>query len=136
MAKRMGVWIDHRRAVVVTLSDKGESIEEIRSEVEKQPHRQGGLNSTPSYGTQYAPADDTREAAFAGHLGIYFDRVIERLHDARSLLIFGPGEAKLELKKFLESRKLGESIVGLETADKMTDGQIAAKVRQRFQVPA
>jgi len=44
----------------------------------------------------------------------------------------GPGEAKTELEKRLESEKLDGHIVGVETVDKMTDGQIAAKVRQRF----
>jgi hypothetical protein len=44
----------------------------------------------------------------------------------------GPGEAKGELKKRLKSQELGGRIVGIETVDKMTDRQIAARVRQRF----
>jgi hypothetical protein len=47
-------------------------------------------------------------------------------------LIFGPGEAKVELKKRLENVDLHGHIVGIETTDKMTDNQIVAKVRQRF----
>jgi hypothetical protein len=39
---------------------------------------------------------------------------------------------KGELKKHLEHQKLGERIVGIETVNKMTDPQIAAKVRQHF----
>ncbi len=50
-----------------------------------------------------------------------------------SILIFGPGEAKGELQKHLVSQALGERIVGSETMDSMTDGQVAAKVRQHFQ---
>jgi hypothetical protein len=48
-------------------------------------------------------------------------------------LIFGPGEAKGELKTRLESHKLGGRIVAVETVDNMTDNQIAAKVRDYFQ---
>jgi hypothetical protein len=51
---------------------------------------------------------------------------------AESILIFGPGEAKGELKERLERKNLGGSILGIETVDKMTDRQIAAKVRQYF----
>jgi hypothetical protein len=51
---------------------------------------------------------------------------------AESILIFGPGEAKGELKKRLQRRNLGGRIAVLETVDKMTDRQIAAKVRQHF----
>ena len=50
----------------------------------------------------------------------------------KSILIFGPGEAKGELEERLEKNDLGGRIVGIEAADKMTDRQIAAKVRQRF----
>ena len=47
-------------------------------------------------------------------------------------MIFGPGEAKDELKERLERNNLGGSIVGIETVDKMTDHQIAAKIRHHF----
>jgi len=52
----------------------------------------------------------------------------------QSILIFGPGEAKGELKARLTRRNLGGRIVGMETVDKMTDRQIAAKVHQHFHV--
>jgi len=58
--------------------------------------------------------------------------VIASIRDAESILIFGPGEAKGELKKRLEGDKLGGRIVSIETVDKMTDRQITAKVRQHF----
>ena len=55
---------------------------------------------------------------------------IECIGEAK--LMFGPGEAKGELKKRLKRKTLGRRIAGVETVDKMTDRQIAAKVRQRF----
>jgi hypothetical protein len=51
---------------------------------------------------------------------------------AESILIFCPGEAKGELKKRLNKNNLDKRIAGVETVDKMTDRQIAAKVRQYF----
>jgi hypothetical protein len=59
--------------------------------------------------------------------------VISCIHNAESILIFGPGEAKGELEKRLVNKGLGGRIAGIETNDKMTDRQIAAKVRQHFQ---
>jgi hypothetical protein len=56
--------------------------------------------------------------------------VIAHLRDAESILIFGPGEEKGELQKRLASKGLSGRIVGIETVDKMTDRQIAARVRQ------
>ena len=50
-----------------------------------------------------------------------------------AVLIFGPGEAKLELKERLSrSAALAERIVGIETTDKLTDPQIVAKVKEHY----
>jgi hypothetical protein len=76
--------------------------------------------------------DDSRERKFTGHLNIYYDAVIACIRDAESILIFGPGEAKGELQKRIKKNKLGGRIVGIETVDKMTNRQIAWKVRQYF----
>ena len=74
----------------------------------------------------------TRERKFTVHLSIYYDEVISCIHDAESILIFGPGEAKRELKEHMERKGLSGRIVGIETVDKMTDRQIAIRVRRRF----
>jgi hypothetical protein len=131
MKTTAGLWIDHRKAVVAIVSDKGEKTREIRSNVEKQPCRFAGVRSTTHYGQQI-PADDSHEREFTGHLNQYYAEVIAAIRDAESVLIFGPGEAKGELKKRLEHAKLGGHIIAMETADKMTDLQIAAKVREYF----
>jgi len=36
MKKEIGLWIDHRKAVVVMVSDEGEEVEEITSHMEKR----------------------------------------------------------------------------------------------------
>ena len=48
------------------------------------------------------------------------------------MLILGPGEAKGELGKQIQAKKVRGLAVELETADKMTDRQLAAKVSQHF----
>jgi hypothetical protein len=129
----VGLWIDHRKAVIVAVTDEGEEIKLIISKVEKQPGGPGGIRSKTPYESQLVRADDSRQRELTGHLNIYYDAVIACIRDAESILIFGPGEAKGELKKRLERNKLSERIVGIETIDKMTDRQIAAKVRRYFQ---
>lgn len=132
MNTKMGLWIDHKKAVVVTVKDKGEEVELIQSKVERQLRRSGDSPLMGPYEAQQVPADNSRQRTFTGHLNIYYDAVIARIQDAESILIFGPGEAKGELKERLEGVNLGGHIVGIETVDKMTDRQIAAKVRQHF----
>ncbi|MEH2086833.1 hypothetical protein [Nostoc sp.] len=132
MKTKVGLWIDHRKAIVVTVTEKGEDIKEIISEVEKQPRRSGDSPLKGAYEAHQVPADDSLQRTFTGELNIYYDAVIAYIRDAESILIFGPGEAKDELKERLEENKLGGHVVGIETVDKMTDHQIAAKIRQQF----
>ena len=129
----VGLWIDHRKAVIVTVSDKDETTRIIESMVEKQPGRIDGVRSTTSFEAQKVPADDSREKKFTGELNSYYDEVLSAIRGAESILLFGPGEAKGELKKHLEGKNLGGLIEAVETEDSMTDPQIAAKVREYFQ---
>jgi hypothetical protein len=132
MKRKVGLWIDHRKAVIVFLAGEAEEIKCIKSNVEKQDRRSTGSRHEGRFESQSAPAGDRHERAFMGHLNIYYDEVISCIRDAESILIFGPGEAKGELKKQIEREGLGGHIVGVETVDEMTDGQIAAKARQHF----
>jgi hypothetical protein len=133
MKTAVGLWIDHRKASIVAVTDKGEEIGLIISKAEKQLRRSGDSPLKGDYEPQRVPAADSRQRTLTGHLTIYYDAVIASIRDAESILIFGPGDAKDELKKRLKKNKLGGRIVGMETVDKMTDRQIAAKVRKYFQ---
>ena len=131
MKTTAGLWIDHRKAVIAIVSAEGEETLEIQSNVDKQPSRHAGVRSSVSDGPE-APADDSHERDFTGQLHRYYDEVIAAIRPAESLLLFGPGEATGELQQRLEHVHLGKHIVAIETADKMTDRQIAAKVREYF----
>jgi len=132
MKTTVGLWIDHRKAIIVAVTDKGEETGLIISQVEKQLRRSGDSPLKGSHEPSQVPADDSRQRTLTGHLNIYYDAVIACIRDAEAILIFGPGDAKGELKKRLERNNLGGRIIGIETVDKMTDRQIAAKVRQHF----
>ncbi len=128
----MGLWIDHRKAVIVFLVGQEEEIKLVRSNVEKQIQRAADSRSGGPFESQAVPSDDRQQREFTGHLNSYYNEIVSCIRDVESILIFGPGEAKGELKKHLEHQRLGERIVDIETVDKMTEPQIAAKVRQYF----
>ena len=132
MKNKVGLWIDHRKAIIVTVSDQGDEFGLIVSNVEKHGERSGDSPLKGRYEAQHVSPDDSRQRAYAGYLNIYYDAIIACIRDAESILIFGPGEAKDELKARLEGNGLGGRIIGIETVDKMTDRQFAAKVRQHF----
>lgn len=132
MNKKAGLWIDHTKAVIVTITDKAEETGLIVSKVARHLRRSGDSPHTGRYESQRVPADDSRQRTFTGHLNIYYEAVIACVRDAESILIFGPGEAKGELKKRLAKSNLDRRIAGVETVDKMTVPQVAAKVRKFY----
>ena len=116
----------------MTVTDKGEETEILLSKVEKQLRRSGDSPLKGSFDPMQVPADDTRQKSFTGHLNIYYDEIISSIRNAEAILIFGPAEAKGELKERLEKNNLGGRIVAVETVGKMTDSQITVKARQHF----
>jgi hypothetical protein len=127
-----GLWIDHREAVIVLVSDKGRETRRIKSFVEKQLRRSGRSPSRAPFEPQMVPADDAREREYTGHLANYYDEVVSCLRPAEAILLFGPGEAKGELRKRLKRDNLDLRLTRFETSDKMTERQISQKVRRHY----
>jgi hypothetical protein len=111
--------------VVVIVSDEGEEVKEITSHMEKHVRFSGRASEDGA-------SEDVRDRQFENHLNSFYDSVVAVVRDGDSIQIFGPGEAKGELKKRLESEGFKGHILGIETVDKMTDRQIAAKVREHL----
>ena len=141
MKKCVGIWLDHREAFVVCLAKANtfaegnqEMIEHIESDIERRVRLSGGSRSrkTP-YGPQEISVDSKQEDRIKGQLRTYYHQIIKQISDADSILILGPGEAKVELEKeFEKSKESKGKIKKIESADKMTKRQIAAKVRAFF----
>lgn len=136
MIQNAGVWIDHRRARIFGLTAEGEIKLMILSGVEKHLERGGDSPLKGSYEAAQVPADDRRQRALTGELNTYYDTVIAALRKYEQLLLFGPGEAKGELKGRLLKMNLGARIAAVQTEGQMTDRQIAAKVRGYFDTDA
>jgi hypothetical protein len=118
--KEIGLWIDRRQAVIVTLLEKTEDIKQVTSDVENSHHSGGS-------------SEDNHDNRIEGQLSKYYDEVITHLTNADFIFIMGPGEAKGELQKQLQTQKASDYIVAVKTADKMSDEQIVAAVREHFQ---
>ena len=132
MKKEIGLWIDHREAIIVILTDSGEEIKHITSSGGRHTRYSGSSHSKTPEGLKEVTSEDQRDRKFTKNLNSYYDEVVAVVRDADSIQIFGPGEAKGELEKRIEHEGLKAHILAIETVDKMTDRQISAKVRKRF----
>jgi hypothetical protein len=133
MPKNVGLWIDHRKAVLVTLQGKVEEIRLIQSGVEEHTRFHGGTHMKTTHTSQYFPAEDHIDRQFIEKINKFYEVVIAALRGADAVLVMGPGEAKIELEKRIACGRAAVKLAAVETADKMTDRQIATKVRKYFQ---
>ena len=97
MEKQIGLWIDHKQAVIVILQDKREEIRKIHSNIQKPNKTPGGARTHAPYSAQYFKAERDRQRM--EHLNRFYREVLASIRDAGSILIFGPGEAKREDRK-------------------------------------
>ena len=131
MTNRVGLWIDHQKAVIVSVSERGESVNKIESGAKHLEYR-GPTRTKHAYSTQYSKGDDQLDKQFSQQLNKYYDQIAALLRGTSRILIFGPGEARTELKARLAREKGPPREIRVEPADKMTDRQIAARVREFF----
>ena len=124
MNRLAGVWIDHTKAVIVSASEGRITTRTVESDVDAHPH----------YGGQQDGGGEKKyEERHRQSLDRYYDEVIAHLGAPEALLIFGPGEAKLELKGRLgRSVTPSQTSIDIETAGRLTDPQIVAKVKEHF----
>ena len=132
MKKEIGLWLDHRDAIIVILTDAGEEIKHITSDSGKHIRYSGSSHSKTPEGLKEVTSEDASDRKFMNSINSYYDEIFALVREADSIQIFGPGEAKGELEKRLEHEGLKAHILAIETVDKMTDNQIVAKVRERF----
>ena len=123
--KRVGLWIDRNKAVIVSIANNIEAKRIITSDME---HYILYSAVVPGDGSP----EEIRDRRFWNHLGEYYDKIIAHIGDATEIQIFGPEVAKYELVRHLESEGLAGNVVSMEETDKLTDIQIAEKVQKRF----
>lgn len=118
-----GIWIDHKRAVIVTAAGEHVVSETVDSDLAAHPHYAG---------QQDGGGEKKYEARHNQQLDRYYDAVISRVAQPDGLIVFGPGEAKLELEKRIRSQAHVGYAIEVETTDKLTDPQIVARVTEHF----
>lgn len=116
--RHAAVWIDHKEAKIFQIDR--ESFEE---KTLRAPH--GHVNRHPTVAAERNhPADGEQ----------FYHEVATALVGADEILVVGPSTAKLEFLKHVHKRAhpLVARIVGVETVDHPTDGQLAAYARNYF----
>lgn len=135
---KTGIWIDHKRAVIINFDENNEEkIYNIESEYEGNEREEGEGNekNNTRMGNHFITDELGMENRKKELLRKFYLEVILRINEISELYIFGPAEAKNELvSKIRNYQSLNILISKIESADYMTDNEIAAKVRDYFHV--
>jgi stalled ribosome rescue protein Dom34 len=112
------VWLDHQHATVIDFTFEDEHVRQVEREGghRKVHHKAGGTGAKEK--------DDHH----------FFDEVVATVGDAREILVVGPGNAKVAFQHDLQHRhrQVADRVVGVETVDHPTDGQLLAHARTYF----
>ena len=113
------IWIDHKEAHVMFLSQDASEAEIIKTK-STHSHLHHKANEIGS-----------------GRLSLdtkYLHSVIEAVKESKEILILGPGSAKLELIKHAHQhdQRIAANIVGVETVDHPSDKEVLAYARKFF----
>lgn len=129
---KAGVWIDHKKATVVLVTEEGKEIKKVTADSEEAVRFGSDSLSRNTYRPNDFVAEDKHKRKVANHRMKFYDEVLACVSGAASIFVLGPGGAKGEFIKRIKSKKLRDAVVELETTDKMTDRQLAVKVQQHF----
>ncbi len=118
MTKHAAVWIDQQEAKIFLIDEGGALNPEKLS-----PHHHIRRHSV-----------ETAEHAHPTDAAHFFQAVEKALADVQEVLVVGPGKAKLELIKHVHKHDhaLEPRIVGVETVDHPTDGQLVKHAHAYF----
>lgn len=133
MKKQIGLWIDHQKAILVILENDKQEVKRIQSNLERHVGFQQEADAKTAEGPQFYTRETRMDRRFHDHLSKYYQQVISAVNGAERLLVFGNGEAKYEFEKQFKRAHRRVPRLHLETADKMTERQLAAKVRKYFE---
>lgn len=133
MKKNIGLWLDHKKALILVLAERSEEFKRIESNIKRHVRFRGGARGRTPFAAQYYAAEDRTDKRLKSHLHKYYREIIGDIRNADSLLIMGPGEAKHELETCMVHDRVKGRIAEVETADKLTDRQFKAKVRRYFE---
>ncbi len=113
------VWLDHHDAKVIDFSLDEKHVVDVHYEGDdRRLHHKAN-----TIGSGRKPDDPQ-----------YFGEIVAALDGAHELLITGPSTAKLAFKKHIEKHApaLAKAVVGLETLDHPSEGELVAYARKYF----
>ena len=119
-ANHVVVWLDHSDAHIIAFNRDTAEVPVIVHSAKHNVH-------------QHQRSDRTGPSKTVGNPD-YFEEIINKIRKVPAWLVVGPADAKLGFSKHLTHRHadLVDHLIGLETVDHPSDGQLLAYAKKYF----
>ena len=133
MKKNIGIWIDTKQAVIIKLSNNGEAIKKIESNIETRERVEGEGKKFGRFGSQYLTYEKHRLNRKNEQTNQYFKNLLKEVQNCDAVVIFGPSKMKtLFAKEIQGNMQLSNKLVGVSNSDLITENQMVAWVKNHY----
>jgi hypothetical protein len=134
MKKQTGIWIDTKKAVIVSLTENNHEVKTIPSSIQGRERITGETRAFSRFGFQFLDFAKKKKNRLANEKREYLKTVVAEIKNATEIVLFGPSGMKIELEKFIQDDTvLASRLRAVETADSMTENQMVAWVKNHYQ---
>lgn len=130
---KTGVWIDHHRAIIISIHNNEIKTDEILSGVISHERFNGETTDKINSGDQIMNREIHKEAKQQNELKKFYESIIDKIQSSSHLNIFGPAEAKFSLENIITKHKSLKNLpVVVATADKGSMNEIVDDVKKYY----
>ena len=131
--KKVGVWLDKKNAIIVTLYNGKTSVNTLLSNIEDY-HIHGGSGTRLKGGPQDVVQDSKYLEREKQQLKKYFNDIISEIKDANAIVLFGAAETCSKLNKHLINhyKDLSKKVKDVVKMDSINKNQVKAWVKAFF----
>jgi len=134
MDTKLGIWLNCEKACLIFLSDDQVRVEHIVSDVESRVRIEGETKDASRLGGMFINPVKKRTERRKHQFKEYFERLMLRMNGVKEIYLFGPAGTGKKLWKEIRGNKALRNIhVQVEKADKMTENQMIARVKNFFE---
>jgi hypothetical protein len=131
--KKIGIWLDQKEALIITLRKNSVTKKTIYSDIETRERIPGESKIFGRFGDQYLNDEKNKENKIKDLTNRYLKNIADLLTEADEIVVFGPAQSKIKLEKLmLNDPILSSKLKDILNANNMTENQKVAYVKKYF----
>lgn len=133
MKKQTGIWLDHEKAIIITLDRAGYKLNTVESDIVTRERIDGETKKFGRFGDQSLSQEKQKGRRIKTQTSKYLKNLLKEIEDVDELVLFGPANMKKELEKhILNDITLASKLKTVVSADSMTENQMVAWVKKFY----